>query len=458
MKNFLLILQKRSLSAYLRMGTTTLLFLTFFISFSSFAQPGWSLDSCISFAYQNSYAVKQKLIEFHSKQIQYDNTKMSIAPSISGSIGQNLDFGRSQVASSMIISGNQSSTSFGVGLNMPLFEGFRTYHKLKSNQLDIQTTLYELEQARESVEINVMALYLQILLNKEILEVANVQEKISIETVKKVEILVQNGKNSDAELYIAKSTLANDRYAVVEAENNLKLTKIDLAQLINFQDVYNFDIQYDLKDRLIDEVINRNIDVNAVIEHSMQNRPALKAALSRIEQTKREIKVAQSTWYPSLSLFANYGTGYNYMFTPNPLYPNIPFNNQFTSNSRQVVGVSLNIPIFDKLSTYYNVKFAQLNVQTQELQWEENRRNLTKEIQQAYASALGSKERYLSAFEANRSTKIAFEYEQIRYDAGSSTSFEFNEAKNRYLKSQSQLIQAKFDFLFRVKILDFYAK
>lgn len=423
-----------------------------------YAQQSWSLENCINYAAQNSFTVKQKLIEIQSKTIQYDNTKMSIAPSISASVGQNLDFGRSQVASSLIISGNQTSTSFGVGLNMSLFEGFRTYHRLKSNQLDIQTTLYELEQARENVEINVMAFYLQILLNKEILEVAKVQEKISIEMVKKTEILVQNGKSSDAELYIAKSTLANDRYAVVEAENNLKLSKIDLAQLMNYPDVYSFDIQYDVKDQLISEVLNKSLDVNAIINNSMQNRPALKAAFSRIEQAKREIKIAQSTWYPSLSLFANYGTGYNYMFTPNPLYPNVPFNDQFSSNSRQVVGVSLSIPIFDRLSTHYNVKLAKLNVQSQELQLDENKRNLTKEIQQAYTAAISSKERYLSALEAYESSKIAFDYEQIRYDAGSSTQYEFDDAKNKYLKAESQVIQAKFDFLFRMKILEFYSK
>jgi outer membrane protein len=439
---------------------TTLLFLVCIVCFSStlFAQKQWTLEACIDYAQQNSFSVKQKMIELNNKQIQYNSTKMSIAPSVSASVGQNIDFGRSQVASSLIISGNQASTSFGIGMNMDLFQGLRTYNQLKANQIDIQTTRYELEQVRENVEMTVMAYYLQVLLNREILAVAKVQEQISLDMVTKVELLVQNGKSSDADLYVAKSTLANDRYSVVEAENSLNLSKLDLAQLINYPNVNDFDIVPMDQEYLIDELLNRSIDVNTLINNAIQNRPTIKAALNKIEKSKREIQIAQSSWYPSLSFFANYGTGYNYMFTPSPQYPNTSFNKQFNNNSRQVIGLSLNIPIFDKLNTHYNVKLAKLAVQSQEFQMEEGKLTLIKEIQQAHANAMAAKERYNSAIEANQAAKISFEYEKIRFAEGASTNYEFNDAKNKYLKSESQLIQSKFDYIFRIKILEFYGK
>ncbi len=438
----------------------TLLFLVCIVCISStlFAQKQWTLDACIEYAQQNSFSVKQKMIELNNKQIQYKSTKMSIAPSVSASVGQNIDFGRSQVASSLIINGNQTSTSFGIGMNMDLFQGLRTYNQLKANQIDIQTTRYELEQVRENVEMTVMAYYLQVLLNREILAVAKVQEQISLDMVTKVELLVQNGKSSDAELFVAKSTLANDRYSVVEAENSLNLSKLDLAQLINYPNVNDFDIVPMDQEYLIDELLNRSIDVNALINNALQNRPTIKAALNKIEKAKKDIQIAQSTWYPSLSFFANYGTGYNYMFTPSPLYPNESFNTQFNNNSRQVIGLSLNIPIFDKLNTHYNVKLAKLAVQSQEFQMEEGKLTLIKEIQQAHANAVAAKERYNSALEAYQAAKISFEYEKIRYEEGASTNYEFNDAKNKYLKSESQLIQSKFDYIFRIKILEFYGK
>jgi outer membrane protein len=439
---------------------STILLLVCFLSLSSTlcGQKQWTLDACIEFAHQNSFSIKQKMIELNNKQLQYKSTKMSIAPSVSASVGQNIDFGRSQVASSLIINGNQASTSFGIGMNLDLFQGLRTFNQLKSNQLDIQTTLYELEQVRENVEMTVMAYYLQVLLNREILAVARVQEQISVDMLNKVELLVQNGKSSDADLFVAKSTLANDRYSVIEAENNLNLAKLDLAQLINYPNVNDFDIIPMDQEYLIDELLNRSVDVNALILNAIQNRPTIKAALNRIEKAKRDIEIAKSTWYPSLSFFANYGTGYNYMFTPSPLYPNESFNNQFNNNSRQVIGLSLNIPIFDKLNTHYNVKMAKLAVQSQEIQMEEGKLTLIKEIQQAHANALAAKERYNAALEAYQAAKISFEYEKIRFAEGASTNYEFNDAKNKYLKSESQLIQSKFDYIFRIKILEFYGK
>lgn len=457
MENYNIKLPKNCFS----LSYTTILFIVLYtLSFLGYAQPKqqWTLDSCVSFALQNSFTVKHKILEFQNKQIQTHTTKMGILPSVSASVGQNLDFGRSQVASSLIVNGNQTSTSFGVGLNMDLFQGFRTYYQMKSNQFDIQTSVFELDQVRENVEINVMAFYLQVLLNREILEVAKVQEQISIDMLNKTELLVQNGKSSDAELYVAKSTLANDHYNVVEAENALNISILDLAQLINYPNVAQFDIVSMDKTYLIDELLTREINVDGLINNAIQNRPAIKAALNKIDKAKNDIKITQSTWYPSLSLFANYGTGYNYMFTPSPDYPNTPFNTQFNNNSRQVVGVSLSIPIFDKLTTYDNVRMAKLNVKSQEYQMEEGKLNLIKEIQQAYTSAIAAKERYRSAQEYYQSAKIAFEYEKIRYEEGASSSYEFNDAKNKYLKAESQLIQAKFDYIFRIRILEFYGR
>jgi outer membrane protein len=245
---------------------------------------------------------------------------------------------------------------------------------------------------------------------------------------------------------------------VVEAENALRLSKIDLAQLMNFQDITNFDITTESDYADIEQILSENIDVNPVVEHAFQNRPAIQAALTRIEQAKRNVKVSQSGWYPILSFSANFGTGYFYRFKELAEIPNQPFGIQFKNNARESLGISLYIPIFDKLSTCYNVKQQRVNIKMQELQFEETKRKLIKEIEQAYVNAVAAKEKYMASQVANASSKIAFQYEEIKYNAGSSTNFEFNDAKNKYLKAQSNLIQSKFDFLFRVKILEFYGK
>ncbi|HQQ21094.1 MAG TPA: TolC family protein, partial [Bacteroidales bacterium] len=166
--------------------------------------------------------------------------------------------------------------------------------------------------------------------------------------------------------------------------------------------------------------------------------------------------IAQSGWYPSLSLYANYGTGYYYSYAKNPVYPNAPFFNQLEDHSRQVIGLSLNIPIFDRLSTYHQTKIAKLQLHDQQLQYDENIRKLTKEVQQAYAEMIAAEANYKAAKEFYEASKISFEYEKVRFDAGASTQFEFNEVKNRYNQAHAQWVQAKYDYLFKYRIVQLY--
>jgi outer membrane protein len=357
-----------------------------------------------------------------------------------------------------VVNTTQTTTNFGVGLNMDLFQGLRTHHQIKSDKLNLEATLFDIEDAKENIELTVTAYYLQVLLNKEILEVLKTQIVLDEEQVNRIQVLVTNGKNSNAELYAAKSTLATDQLSVVEAENSVRLSLLDLAQLMNYPEVEKFDIVIEGDQSGIDVILNRNIDLSSVTENALENRPAIKSALTRIEQAKRDIKLSQSGWYPTLAFNAYFGTGYYYRFKEIALQPNLPFGEQFRDNARESLGLTLNIPIFDKLSTHYNVKMQKIRVKSQELQLEETKRTLIKSIEQAYVNAVAAKEKYFSSQVANDASMIAFQYEEVKYNAGSSTNYEFNDAKTKYLRAQSNLIQAKFDFLFRIKILEFYGK
>ena len=436
----------------------SVLFLLFFINNQLFAQKKLSLQECVNFALENSYAVNQKILESEINHIQLKARQTGIAPSVSANLGQAFDFGRATLANNSTVNTTQATTNLGIGLNMELFQGLRTYHQIKSDKLNLQATLLDIETAKENIELSVTAYYLQILLNKDMLEVYKAQVELAQEQVNRIDILVRNGKNSDAELYAAKSTLATDQLSVVEAENNLRLSKLDLAQLLNYPDVANFDIVYDNNDANIDEILSKNIDVKTVTDNALHYRPAIQAALTRIEQAKRNVKVSQAGWYPTLTFSATFGTGYFYRFKELADIPNQPAGVQFKNNAKESLGLSLNIPIFDKLATHYSVKQQKVNVKLQELQLDEIKRKLVKDIEQAYSNAIASKEKYLASQVANNASMIAFQYEEIKYTAGSSTNYEYNESKNRYLKAQSTLIQAKFDFLFRVKILEFYGK
>ncbi|MDR0205850.1 MAG: TolC family protein [Bacteroidales bacterium] len=442
------------------------IFFFFFITNQLFAQKKWSLQECINNAFENSYEIKQRMLEKESKNIQLQTTKTGIAPSLGTNVSQSFDFGWSQQADNLMINSSQTTTSFGVGLNMDLFKGLRTYHQITSNKLDLEAILFDIESAKESIELAVTAYYMQILVNKEMLEALKIQVQLSKEQAHRIEILVKNGKSSDSELYAAKSTLANDQLSVVEAQNTVRLSILDLAQLMNYPDVNNFDIENEI-DSNFEAILNDNIDIDVIKNIALCSRPAMKAALSKIELAKRHIRITQSGWYPSLSLSASYGTGNFYRFNdiivelPNGekvILPNEPFGSQLKNNSRFSVGISLYVPIFDKLSTHFAVKQQKINVKFQELQLEETKRSLIKSIEQAFTNAVASKEKYFASQVAYTSSLVAFQYEEIKYNAGSSSNYEFNEAKNRYLRAQSNLIQAKFDYLFRVLILEYYGR
>lgn len=419
------------------------------------AQSKWSLDSCIRYAVENNYTIKQNLLTLQTKKIELAASKMGIAPNIYASLGQNFDFGRAPGADGIIENKSQASSSLGVSLNLPVFEGLKNYNQIKASELDLQASLYELEHIKENIEINITAYYLQVLLNKEIVEVMKEQAQLSGSQIERIEELVNSGKSPDSELYTAKATYAGDLYNVTEAENNLRLAILDLRQLLNLSPQESFDIE-NIEDKDFENLLGRQIELTPIVQSALHYRPVIKSVQNRIAMSQRNIKIAQSGWYPSLSFSASYGTGYYYVFQNRDL--NLPFDRQFRDYSRGILAVSLNIPIFDRLSTYHNVQRNKVNMKSYEVQLEETTANLVKEIEQAYTNAVASKEKYLSADTYLEASRIAFEYEELKYNAGASTVFEYNDAKTKYEKAQSDLIQAKYSFLIRQKILDFYGK
>ncbi|MDL2296893.1 TolC family protein [Bacteroidales bacterium OttesenSCG-928-B11] len=432
--------------------------LAILISFSvANAQQQWSLDSCISYAIEHNFTVRKNMLTLESKRIELQSAKMDIAPSVSASVGESFDIGRSTSVTGVIVNNSQSSTSFGVGMNMPLFQGLRTHHNIAASKLDLQATVYDLEQTKDDIALTVTAYYLQVLLAKEALDVARKQEEISQNQVERIEKMVDYGRSSDADLYEAQASLAADQYAVTEAANNLRLSLLDLTQLLNLSGIAEFDVQ-EMDDLYFTQLLSQTYNMDAYLNGALTNRPALKATEQRIAMSERHIKMARSGWYPSLSFSANYGTGYYYAYQSAFIENNLPFGTQLNNNSRGMFSLSLNIPIFDRLSTYNSVKKAKLNLANYQILLEESKASITKEIEQAYANVLASREKYHSAETYLAAAKKSFAYEEKRYEAGASNIFQYNESRNRYEKAQSDLLQAKYSYLIRLKILEFYGQ
>ena len=418
----------------------------------------WTLDACIRYALENNYTVKQTLLDLEAKKVQLHTTRMSVLPNLSASAGQSIDFGRGATASGLIENNSQTTTSLGVTASVPLFQGLRVYYQTQSDKLSLQAATEDLNKTRESIETSVTAYYLQALLCREVLQVAKNQLEISQAQVQRIEELVRNGKLPQSDLYAAKSNLASDELTVTEANNNLRLALLDLSQLLNVKNTADFDIEdYKTTDFKGDmPPFSHSRDV--LVGNSLQKRPAVQSALLRIEKGKKDIKVSQSFYYPSLHFSASYGTGYYHAFQGAMSGVNIPFGTQLNNNSQGRFALSLNIPIFNCFATSDGVKQAKIALKAQEIAMEETKNNLIKEIEQAYTNAITSREKYTVAQKAVEASAVAFEYEEVKYNAGGSTHYEYTDAKMKYQRALSQLIQAKFDYLFRLKILENYAK
>jgi outer membrane protein len=433
--------------------------LIFFIVVSSLcvsAQTMWTLDSCIAFALENNYTVKQKLLELEQNKIELHSSKMNLLPSVNASVGQSFDFGRAAGANAVIENNTQSTTSFGVGLNVPLFQGLQNHYQIKSNKLNLQASLHDLDQTRENITLSITAYFLQVLLCKEMYEIAKEQVVLSKSQVTRVEELVKNGKSSNSELYNIQATLAADELNEIETQNNYQLAKLDLAQLMNIKkDVLEFDV---LMPRELDMqvLMDKTFDLQQLTIYSMGNRPGIKAASLRLEKGKKDIKLMQSGWYPSLHLNASYGTGYYYVFQND--WTNPVFNTQMLRNSREMISLSLNIPIFDRLSTFNNVRRSRVSLQMQQIVLEETKNNLEKEIYQAYANALAAKNKYLAAEKSASAAELAFQYEEVKYEEGKSTSHAYSEAKLRHQQALSEVVQAKYQYALRIRVLEIYGR
>lgn len=416
------------------------------------SQEVWTLSQCVDYAVQNNITVQKMALQRDYQELNLKTSQLSFVPNLNAGLGQNFSFGRATGSNNITTSQSIASTNFNVSTSMPLFHGLRITNQIASDKLNLQASIEDLNKAKEDLTLNITAYYLTILYNKELLTITQEQVKLSEEQVKNTQSLVESGKKSESELYENKAQLANDQQTYVEASNALKLAILDLCQAINYTDISNFDVA-DIDTELFLSYADFSLlSPEEAYTKSLAMRPAIKASEKRIESSKKDLKVAQSAYYPQLDLQAGYNTGYYHSFQLN----NLPFARQLKDNSGEVVSLSLSVPIFNRLADVNRVKQARIGILSQELELENNKQVLLKEIQIAYYNALAAREKHLAASKTSEASRISFDFEQLKYTGGKSTPFEFNNAKSRLEKSLAQEAQAKFEFIFRTKIFDFY--
>lgn len=426
-----------------------------FVCLFAQAQTKWTLRQCIDYAVENNIDLRQQALNVRNAEINVSTSKNSRLPDLNASVGQNFNFGRSPNMATGVYEANKaSSTSFSASTSMPLFTGFRITNQIKSDELNLLAATEGLKKAQENLELQVVSLFLDVLFQKEILKVYVDQANLSSQQVDRTQSLVDAGKVPMSQLYDIKAQLARDELNVTTANNNLELSLLNLSQALNLQSYDNFDIETPDLESAMDNSSANLLPPDQVYQMAMGIKPHIKEAEYKLEGSRKDLKVAQAAYWPTLNLGLSYNNGFNHSYKKG--YDNPTISKQLSNNGREVIGLSLSIPIFNRFQTRNRVRSAQLNIENMELSLDNVKLALYKEIQQAYQSAISAEAKYSSTEKSLEAASESFTYAKERYEVGKSTVFEYNEAQTKLLSSMSDQIQAKYDFIFRSKILDFY--
>lgn len=417
----------------------------------------WSLEACIDYAYANNIQLKQKVEEQEARKVELHTSKHSWLPAVNANMGQSFQFGRSTSKSGVIVDQNASNTTFNINLDMPIFDGFKIPNDIAARKLDLQAAIESLNKAKEDLAINIASYYLQVLYNKELQRVAQLQVDLDKEQVAKTEAMVDAGKVPLSQLYDIKAQLAKDEVTLTEATNNVELALLDLAQSLELE---RSDRSFDIVTPQITDAVAENMSSilppETIFDQAVTFKPQIKEQEYLLESQKRMLKVAQAGYYPKLNFGASYSNGYYHTSMGGEFADTRSFGDQLKQNGQKIVGFSLSIPLFNRFQVRNSVRSARIGINNQQLMLENSKKTLYKEIQQAYYNATAAQEKYQASDKSVAASKEAFDYAQVRYAAGKSTVFEFNEAKTKYAQSLAEQAQAKYDFIFRAKILDFY--
>lgn len=425
------------------------------------AQKKWSLEECINYAFENNIQIKQSQINTETNKVDLLQKKMNILPSISASSSHMINYGNKfDIYTNLYTKGTVKSDNFSLSSNMNLFSGFQQINSIKQSAYELKASKYNSDKIRNDMAIAITGYYLQILYSKELVDVAKEQVKITHQQIDRTKKLVEAGTLAKGSLLDIQSQSATEELNLINAQNQLNMAYLDLIQLLDLKSTDDFEIlEPDInieKNLIIDKT-------NKIYSSAVNIMPEIKSAEFYLKSYQKSVDIAKGARYPSLSLFASLETRYSdaNKITNVPITdPNfgkvISFNDQIDNNLFKYLGVSLSIPIFNKYNTTSNIKKAKLAANNAEYSLQLKKNQLFKDIEQAHADALAAFKQFEAYEKSLKAFEESFHYAQQKFNIGMLNSVDYNISKNNFAKAKSNLIQAKYNYLFKIKILDFY--
>lgn len=411
----------------------------------------WSLEECIRYAIDNNIQIKQQSVQTQVQKNSLDLSKFQLLPTLNGQASHSYSFGRALDQNTYTFF-NQTLQSdyFYLGGSMPVFNGLQNYNSIKKNEYLVLASQQDLQNISDNVALNVALSYLQILLDKELVAANQNQLNITLQQIEKTQRLVDAGSVAKGNLLQIQAQAAQEELSLITQKNLLETSVLTLTQLLELKTPAGFEISAPEINVDQNTVISGNIDdIYAIAE---KNRPEIKSSEMKLKASEYSLKVARGGRSPMLSL--NYSL--NSRYTEISKIPGNSFLSQLKDNKSSGVGLTLNVPILNGWQVNKNISNSKYNVETSQYALEGTQKQLYKNIQQAYTDAVAALKKYNVSIKAIASTEESFRYTEQKFNVGMVTPVDYNAAKTQLLKAQSDMAQAKYEFIFKTKVLDFY--
>jgi len=416
----------------------------------------WTFQQCLDTALQRNISVNQSRMNNELDKINLEQSKANRIPGVSANANEALNFGKNvDPTTNSFVTEGYHSTNLGISSSYNLFNGMQNANTIRQNRLNVQAGQYDIEKAKNDVTINITTGYLQVLFAGEILAAAKNQEASTASQVDRTEKMVNAGKSPESDLLQVKSQLATDNLSVITAQNQLDMARVTLMQLMDIPITDDFEVEIPVMDESPEGIMQTNTEI---YQKSLSIQPQITSASLQTTSSMMALKIAKGAHWPRVSLGANMNSNYassrKQGSSVNP--QGYPFFQQMWDNVGQSFSMGISIPVYSNRQIQSNIERATINLINTRLSEQNVKNVLRKNVEQTYTDMRASVKRYEATKQQVAAVESVYRNAEKKFAVGVMSATDFLIQKNNFTQSQSNLIQAKYDFIFKRKILDFY--
>jgi outer membrane protein len=416
-----------------------------------YAQPKqWTLEEAVAYALQNNISVKQSELDIEMAKLDKNDALANFFPNLNANTTFASNTGASiNPTTNLFETTTFSSFTVGIQSGVNLFDGLRNVRQYQRAKLAQVASQYNLGKMKDDIALFVANAYLEVLFNKENLKILKAQNQITIEQLERTNALVDAGVLPRGDLLEIKSTDASEKQRIIVAENSIRIALVSLAQTLLIKDYENFNIVDSEYEIPLSDVMNQ--PVSSIVQKAREERFETKIADQNLEIAEKDLQLARGAYFPTLTAFL----GVDSRWADNDFFQR-GFWTQLDDNRGTGFGFRASIPIFNGFAVRNNVKRSKIGIERAELQKEQADLDLEANVYRAYTDVQGAFSAYEAAIVAEEAQQLAFEFTEERFNVGFLNSFDFSQAKIRLENAQSEVLRAKYDYIFKLKVLELY--